>query len=415
MEMGRSLLDSLFPGTGALARSAMNYLGWGAYKGARNTILEASPVPTMHSAVDKGVRVVHKEFIGTINATVGYTNQRFSINPGVSATFPWLSTVASAFQKYKMNGLIFYFKSTAASMVASTDNSLGAVMGVTQYNPYELEPETMPQFLNISGAMEDKPSRDCIFPLECDRFHSLYPTYFVRAHHVSDDLAKYDPGVFNLATNGMLGTNVVGQLWVAYDVTLIQPVPVSVGRNSLYPEGVLMYELSGTASNSKPLGPERTLIVDNYYFDGSSESITVTDDAITIPPVGQSGANINLSWNFVAASAASVVSPTVTTTNLIKQTFNVPPNGSSARASIDAVWTVIDGTLPCTITFSNATLPTGALSAGSADNCSNLYVWLAPPLPTTVAKPPPRSTCELEEVDEKEIVYVPVKQVCRKH
>ena len=54
--------------------------------------------------------VSHREYLGDINGTTAFTNTTYPLNPGVSQTFPWLSTIAASYQQYKFHGLIFEFR-----------------------------------------------------------------------------------------------------------------------------------------------------------------------------------------------------------------------------------------------------------------------------------------------------------------
>lgn len=350
MEAGRTLLDQFFPGAGAVSKRIMNLLGWGAYKGARNTILEASPVPTIHAMPDRGVRVIHKEFLGQVSSSVNFSTTTYPINPGIPSTFPWLAGVANNFQKYKLNGLIFYFKSTAAQVAYSTNNALGTVVGVTQYNVYDPQPVSLNQVLNIAGVMEEKPTRDCIFPVECDRFHAIYPAMFVRDKSVSDDLAKYDPGKFQLCTSGSQAAAVVGQLWVAYDVTLIQPIPAALSTGDV-PTGGSLYYLSGEYTTGNPLGSS-VLISDNL-IDGQGGSILMTDSVTTIPPP-RVPARIVVQA-FWTVNPGSWVAPTVSDTNLteVYSGFAI----SAGTITYSGIFEIDDPSLSSTLTMSGGTAP----------------------------------------------------------
>jgi hypothetical protein len=404
LDAGQHLLNGVFPGLGNAARGVTRFLGLGAYKGASGTLLDASPVPTVNSVADKGVRIVHKEFLSTLQSSVEFTNHRYSINPGLISTFPWLSSIAMGFQKWKINGLIFYFKSTAANMVASTDNSLGAVMGVTQYNAYDPAPIEMSGFLNTAGAMEDKPSRDCVFPVECDRFHSLYPTYFVRSEYVADDIAKYDPGVFNLATIGAQAASTVGQLWVAYDVTLLQPIPVAVG-SSAYPFGSVSW-LSTDYDNTHQLGNTITRYVDSMYYPTDSEppSIDLNPAAINIPALGVTDARIFINFDWVGGSAASISMGTFTKTNLTVVSEMDLSGISSAIASVCRIYKQTDPTLPSKLQFGSSTLPASP---------TTLYACVSvQPAPSSGLRVN-RLSNFVDQDDEKELVDVKIVSTCK--
>lgn len=343
MQASRGLLNYLLPGAGTALGTVMNHYGWGKYTGSKNTILEASPVPLMHAMPDKGVRVVHREFIGFVNSSVDFVNLRHSLNPGISSTFPWLSGLAINFQKYKMNGLIFYFKSTAANMTVSTNNALGAIGGVTQYNPYDPEPQTFADALNIAGAMESTPVKDVIFPVECDKFHAVYPTFFVREQEVTDDKAKYDPGVFNIISYGSQAPAVVGQLWVAYDVTLIQPVPRHV--EGTYPVGEVMWSCSGTPSAIAPFGDAVELKHSSYYPNPGLVS-RIVGNTVYLPSFSRSyhftfnaayktGTNGTVSLPTLTPTSSVTLLETMLTVNGTADSFDIHVEGIVTSSGLD--------------------------------------------------------------------------------
>lgn len=218
-----SPLVKIGKGIGTVAGVASKLLGQGAYNPKKNTIL-ASPVPDVHSSQDSGIRYRHKEYLGDITGSVNWEIVRFPVNPGLPGTFPWLSGVAGAFQKYRIDGLVFFIKSTTSAAIASSTNlSMGTIMGAFQYNAYDTAPTSKTDFLTLSGSVTGRPSDDHIYPLECDRSKNLFGNLLIRTAGVGDDLQKYDHATFNLATVGFQAEYPLGELWVSYDVVLQAP------------------------------------------------------------------------------------------------------------------------------------------------------------------------------------------------
>lgn len=255
MNAGRALADAFFPGSGGWLKEMSTLLGLGQYKVRSNTLL-ASPVPAMHSTLDEGLRICHHEYLGEVNSSIAYDLQNFDINPGMSRTFPWLSGLAHSFQKYRLNGLIFFFKSTASNVaVASANNALGTVLGAVNYNVYADDPGDKISFLALSGAVAGKTTEHQVFPVECEPDMTVYTTRYVRHGAVDDDLAKYDAGKFLLAELGSQNANTIGELYVAYDITLMAP---KIGD----PETSARYLATGV-DNTHPLGTAVTRTFDN--------------------------------------------------------------------------------------------------------------------------------------------------------
>jgi len=224
--------DAVFPGSGLIASGIRRLIGCGAYSGVRSNAILASPVPRVGSSSDRGIHYSNCEFLGDVTGSTDWELTQFHVNPGLPEVFPWLSGVAGNFQKYRIDGLVFYLKSTSSVAIASsTDLGLGTVLGGFQYNVYDKAPSSKLEFLSLSGSVSGKPSEDHIYPLECDRSKNVFGNLLVRTVGVADDMAKYDHAVFNLATVGFPGEYYLGELWVSYNVTLMAP---KVEQNSAY-------------------------------------------------------------------------------------------------------------------------------------------------------------------------------------
>lgn len=216
--------NTIWPGSGMVADGIRKLIGSGAYSPVRSNAILAQPVPRVGSSQDVGVTYSHCEYLGDVTGSSEWELTQFHVNPGLPEVFPWLSGVASNFQKYRIDGLVFYIRSTSSVAIASTDNlALGTVMGGFQHNVYDKAPGSKLEFLALSGARSGKPSEDHIFPMECDRSKNVFGNLLVRTVGVVDDLAKYDHAVFNLATVGFPGEYYLGELWVSYKLTLMAP------------------------------------------------------------------------------------------------------------------------------------------------------------------------------------------------
>lgn len=216
--------NTVFPGAGMVANGIRQLIGAGAYSPVRSNAILAQPVPRVNSTQDVGVSYSHCEFLGDVTGSTDWELTQFHVNPGLPEVFPWLSGVASNFQKYRISGLVFYIRSTSSVAISNTtDLGLGTVLGGFQTNVYDKAPASKLEFLSLSGARSGKPSEDHIYPMECDRSKNVFGNLLVRTVGVQDDLAKYDHAVFNLATVGFPGSYYLGELWVSYQLTLMAP------------------------------------------------------------------------------------------------------------------------------------------------------------------------------------------------
>lgn len=70
--------------------------GMGAYKMSKNSLYSSktgSQVPFMHST-NESITFRHREYIGEVSSSIAFTTATYPVNPGMSATFPYLSTIA---------------------------------------------------------------------------------------------------------------------------------------------------------------------------------------------------------------------------------------------------------------------------------------------------------------------------------
>lgn len=216
--------NTIWPGSGMVTDGIRKLIGAGAYSPVRANAILAQPVPRVESSQDVGISYSHCEFLGDVTGSADWELTQFHVNPGLPEVFPWLSGVASNFQKYRIDGLVFYIRSTSSVAIANETNlGLGTVMGGFQNNVYDKAPGSKLEFLSLSGARSGKPSEDHIFPMECDRSKNVFGNLLIRTVGVADDLAKYDHAVFNLATVGFPGEYYLGELWVSYKLTLMAP------------------------------------------------------------------------------------------------------------------------------------------------------------------------------------------------
>jgi hypothetical protein len=177
----------------------------------------------------QSVRIMHKEFLGTIEGSPGFTVQKeLTLNPGLVTTFPWLSKLSSSFLQYEIKGMMFHYVPTSGNFVSSSP-ALGAVMIQTSYRSNEPAPTSKSEMLNEYWSSESVPSEPFHHAIECDPKENPFQVHYVRggAPPAGDSPLLYDIGRTYVATEGMAGVSIVGDLWVTYDIELKKPVVAS--------------------------------------------------------------------------------------------------------------------------------------------------------------------------------------------
>jgi hypothetical protein len=178
---------------------------------------------------DQTVVVRHKEFLCEVTSSTTFNIVRsFTINPGSSTTFPWLSRIANSYQQYKLRGLVFHYLPSSGSATGS-NTALGTVMMQTSYRSSDTAPTTKVEMLNEYWSSESVPSETFAHPLECNPAENPFNVQYIRGTDVpvpaGDSPLLYDLGTTHLAVSGQQASGVVlGDLWVTYEVELKKPI-----------------------------------------------------------------------------------------------------------------------------------------------------------------------------------------------
>jgi hypothetical protein len=165
------------------------------------------------------VRIVHRELIGSITGSVAYAiAQTIALNPGLSASFPWLASQAQSWERYRFNKLKFCYYTRTGS------NIPGSVQMVPDYDAADAAPVSEQVASTYEDVEEDAPWKDIECELRPSSLHALGPSKFIRSGALlaNQDIKTYDAGNFFLATTDGTAVN-WGKLWVEYDVTLMTP------------------------------------------------------------------------------------------------------------------------------------------------------------------------------------------------
>ena len=317
-------------GVGALGGMAVDrIMSWGDYQIARNTIA----IPTQAKQVPvfgKGeIRVRHKEYVGSILSSIGFSSTVINLNPGLSLGFPWLSAIAQNFEQYRWNGMVWNFVSTSADALNSTNTALGKVVLATDYNAADPPFVDIKQMMGTEFSNMGKPSDDILHCVECAPSEQVVNKLWVRTgpNPVSTDKRLYDHGVFQVGCQGSQAEAVIGDLWVTYDVSLFKPVQ----NNQLgYTIPVSHWVGSGTINNNNWFGTLRA-----EQTGSNIDGINVTANTIFLPIEDDVGTyRIDIYVGGPGSANAALTYPTVTPSDC---TFKSGILGSSGQFSNQGV------------------------------------------------------------------------------
>lgn len=319
--------------------------------------------PSLQSTISRSHVIRHREYLGDVftGATAGFSITHYPINPGVSETFPWLSTLAQNFEQYKINGMIFEFKSTSADALNSTNTALGSVILCTEYNSDSDPFSNKQQMENHEFCSSAKQSCSVLHPVECKRSQTSISELYVRIGDVpvGQDLRLYDLGRFSIATVGQQGASVnIGELWCTYEVEFMKPQLPDV--SNIVATDHIFSQTSVSTSNY--FGTTQTTLQSSLGCDYSSNTITFPENLT-------SGAYlVNINWyNPILSPLAGFTAPTITLggcagfetyTNSTDSVLEVNSNGVSSNA-VSIVCQLQIEQAGATLALSSGNLPAG--------------------------------------------------------
>jgi hypothetical protein len=183
----------------------------------------------------------HKEFLANVTGTANWTLQyTYALNPGLPASFPWLSTQAQAWEMYKFNSVKYIFHTFAPTSTA------GAVSLIPDYDAADGQPPNELAASSYQNMVEDACWKDIVCSLSPKAMSGIGKEHFVRITNTAGDIKTYDSGNFYVATSNSTSTPPLGKLWVEYDVTLTVPTNV----NNVVVGGLSFQDITGNGQST---------------------------------------------------------------------------------------------------------------------------------------------------------------------
>lgn len=167
-------------------------------------------------------RIVHRELIHSVVTSQAFSAQRvLALNPGIAATFPWLSKQAVGWERYKFNKVSFRYVARLGTGTA------GNIMLSPDYDAADPPPANEFAASNNQNTIQDVPWKDIVCNLSVRDMLAGEKDKYVRLGALGPnlDIKMYDSGNMHVITSDFLVTNgtTAGKLWVEYDVTFRVP------------------------------------------------------------------------------------------------------------------------------------------------------------------------------------------------
>jgi hypothetical protein len=122
--------------------------------------------------------ICEDEYIGEVAGSTGFVATGYPVNPGQSATFPWLSKEAAQYEKYRFLGLEFYYKPEVSAF--ATNGQSGKVMLSFDSDASDPLPGTKQQVEDTSPHSDAMPYEECVLVIPQDLLRSFTDAFFVR-------------------------------------------------------------------------------------------------------------------------------------------------------------------------------------------------------------------------------------------
>lgn len=182
---------------------------------------------TRNVATNRQEMVVEEdEYIAevTVANQPNFNAVQYAVNPGQAGTFPWLSTIASRFEKYRFERLEFYYKREVSEF--ATDGQVGKVMMNFDTDASDPAPMTKQQLEDTVPHVDAMPCENMRLIIPVDSLTRDHDAHYVRPAGLpgAADIKTYDVGSLNVATQAILHNVVTGELHVRYRVCLMIPV-----------------------------------------------------------------------------------------------------------------------------------------------------------------------------------------------
>lgn len=368
---------------GFLGNKIGKYMGWGAYSVRSNSLMvpEGQSPAQMHTSGNY-VRISHREFVGDIIApgTSASTFKTFQLNPGNSSVFPWLAQQALSYQKYKVLGAIYEFKSTTGNFsTATTANpNVGEVVISTNYNCADPPFQTRTAMENTQYCTSAKPSTSFVHIIECDPQLQAQENLYIAEAGVPRPQMSINEANWCQTTVATIGTQItanntpyqLGSLYVTYDILLIQPIdrqPSGAGPTATFWNSTGVTEplpLGDTAVARK--NPQNSINVVLYGRPGDNYN------TIQFPDIAQG--SFYIVWEcFGAAAAEAFTAPSFNNFTNCGYLYNydygqvaaqplnwaAPSNAAETTTAAVAIGIQVTGSQP-SLRFSGGNIPNGS-------------------------------------------------------
>jgi len=165
--------------------------------------------------VSGGIVIKHREYISDVSGNTTFGATSCQVQPGMAATFPWLSSIAGNFEKYRIRKLSLQYVNVAAT------SERGRVTLAFDRDPLDADPVTKVDLFSYSGAVEGSVWSPLSLNIPVGS-----TSLFTRSGTVTGtDLKTYDLGKLVVGVSNTADTATIGELFLSYEIELTIPQP----------------------------------------------------------------------------------------------------------------------------------------------------------------------------------------------
>jgi len=279
--------------------------------------------------------VSRREYVARIVAPstpADFENVSYSLNPGLSGVFAWLSQIASNYDEYQFTQLVFSYQPVIST--ASTSGAMGSVVIAANYNAGAAKFSTFRQMVEYQGAIETRICDPIRFGIECENSKNAgHDTEYVRTGPVpsGQDIKTYDIGLLQVATSDIDGSvfsagTLLGHLYVEYSVILGKPKLWSALGNTIYSD---MWRGDSNSTDALPFGDAPQKNVTNTLGG------TMTDSSASVYTFPSNFVGTVLVKLYVEAASISGA-PSITAAGNVTRLTSLLGTAGSAAFEIDS-------------------------------------------------------------------------------
>lgn len=191
----------------------------------QNSMYAGAVIPTHFGPMDQGSRYRKREPVMTIYNSDVYQRNSITINPGLGV-FPWISESASAFQKYRIHGMVFEY---VPNVNEANPAGIGTVNMSVRTDLTSAAPQSLIESEIPWGSAPANVCETTICPVECKRDLNSFQVLNIRFADlpVGSDQQVFDFGILdvtNQGNGGTPGTVMLGQVFCNYDIEMLFPI-----------------------------------------------------------------------------------------------------------------------------------------------------------------------------------------------